>query len=96
MKAERVIGPRRRVLPDGTLVETVVWRLPEPTPDRPHGLKYRLYCGRDGKCLVRYDNEIGKGDHIHYGEREVSYQFISLPRLLADFEADVKRLTQGD
>ncbi|MGH8524670.1 MAG: toxin-antitoxin system TumE family protein, partial [Gammaproteobacteria bacterium] len=30
-------------------------------------LKYRLYCGRGGRCLVRYDNETGKGDHRHYG-----------------------------
>jgi hypothetical protein len=31
----------------------------------------------------------GKGDHRHLGEREEDYNFISLERLLADFEHDV-------
>ena len=45
----------------GLLVEAVIWQLPEPTADRPHGLKYRLYCGRGGECIVRYDSETAKG-----------------------------------
>jgi len=43
--------------------------------------------------VVRYDNEAGKGDHRHYGEREEPYRFESVERLLSDFAADVKRLT---
>ena len=42
---------------DGAIVELVVWQLPLATSDRPHALKYRLYFGRGGKCLVRYDND---------------------------------------
>ena len=83
----------RVVLPDGTIVEMVVWELPHETPERPHALKYRLFCGRDGKCLVRYDDETGKGDHLHYGDRERPYRFISWERLMEDFLADVDRLT---
>jgi len=49
------------------LMEMVVWQLPETTADRPHGIEYRLYLGREGKTLVRYDNEAGKGDHRHVG-----------------------------
>jgi hypothetical protein len=56
-------------------------------------LKYRLYCGRDGKCLVRYDNETGKGDHVHYGATELAYRFERWEKLLEDFLADVERLT---
>ena len=41
---------------------------------------------------MRYDNEAGKGDHRHYGEYEDSYRFVSLNRLLADFETDVRRI----
>jgi len=41
---------------------------------------------------VRYDNELGKGDHRHYGEREETYAFTSLEALLEDFQADVIRL----
>lgn len=73
-------------------VEMVVWALAAPAPGRPHGLKYRLYCGRPGACLVRYDNETGKGDHRHYGDREEPYRFLSVEQLLADFRADCARL----
>jgi len=77
------------VLADGAIMELVVWRLPEAAPERPHGLKYRLYFGRAGKCLVRYDNETGKGDHRHVIGRKEPYQFVSLPQLRLDFERDV-------
>ena len=78
----------------GDLVcEMVVWVLPAPpTRERPHGLKYRFYCGRSGDCLVRYDNEAGKGDHRHYGDREEPYRFSSIERLLGDFRQDCTRL----
>lgn len=78
------------VLPDESIVEIVLWRLPQATPDRPHGLKYRLYYGRRGVCLVRYDNETGKGDHRHVGGREMAYAFQSVEQLRRDFERDMK------
>ena len=77
------------VLADGAIVELIIWRLPRATPDCPHGLKYRLYFGRGGKCLVRYDNEAGKGDHRHVEGREAPYRFVSLAKLRRDFEADI-------
>jgi hypothetical protein len=76
---------------DGSIIELIIWRLPRPMLDRPHGLKYRLYFGRDGKCLIRYDNESGKGDHRHVMGREERYQFVSVSRLRQDFEADIRR-----
>jgi len=76
---------------DGAIVELVVWQLPLATPDRPHALKYRLYFGRGGKCLVRYDNETGKGDHRHVSGRQTAYRFVSLARLRQDFESDMKK-----
>lgn len=83
----------RRILKQGDIrIEMVVWALPKATPDRPHGLKYRLYCGRLGECVVRYDNETGKGDHRHYGEKEDVYLFSSLPGLIEDFKNDCTRL----
>jgi hypothetical protein len=77
---------------DGIKVDVVIWQLPAPTQDRPHGLKYRLWAGRDGKTLVRYDNETGKGDHKHVGEAEMehAYRFVSLSQLLTDFLAEVE------
>ncbi len=42
--------------------------------------------------MVRYDNEVGKGDHRHYGAHEEPYLFESLEKLVADFRADCVRL----
>lgn len=77
---------------DGIKLDMVIWQLPAPTTDRPHGIKYRLWAGRDGMTLVRYDNETGKGDHKHAGERELPYAWRGLAALVADFIADVEAL----
>lgn len=76
------------------LVQMILWQLPRPTKDRPHGLKYRLYLGRAGRTLVRYDNEAGKGDHRHVGpdESQVSYEFSSMEKLLDDFRVECEQL----
>jgi uncharacterized protein YwbE len=84
---------RKRVESGGFFVDIVVWQLPTATPDRPHGLKYRLHCGRGAECIVRYDNETGKGDHRHYGKQEEAYAFKDASILLRDFAQDVYRLT---
>lgn len=89
-----LIRDLKKVYPNGVVVEMVLWLLPKPTADRPHRLKYRFYCGKEGGCIVRYDNEAGKGDHIHYGEEEHPYQFVSPEQLIADFLGDVKKLAE--
>ena len=53
--------------------------------------RYRSVQG-GGRCIVRYDNEAGKGDHRHYGEREETCRFESLEKLLEDFREDCTRL----
>lgn len=73
-------------------VDMVIWELPGKTRERPHGLKYRLYCGRDDDCIVRYDNEAGKGDHRHYRDREGPYVFTSVEQLLGHFKQDCTEL----
>jgi hypothetical protein len=42
--------------------------------------------------LVGYDNERTKGDHRHLDDRELSYTFVSVERLVADFLADVRQV----
>lgn len=78
------------------IVEMVIWQLPEKTPDRPHGIKYRFFCGRTDICLVRYDNESGKGDHRHYGDYEQRYDFVSVDKLIEDFRNDCANLAGWD
>jgi len=79
------------VFSDGAIQEMVIWRLPASDPERPHGLKYSLYFGKEGKRIVGYDNERGKGDHRHYGMIEEPYNFTTVEQLMADFEADVQK-----
>ena len=45
----------------------------------------------EGVCVLRYDNEAGKGDHRHVGAIEAPYMFNGIDQLLADFLADVER-----
>jgi len=90
MRASQVF--RYRTVQSGVTVEMAIWALPRASAERPHGLKYRPYCGRGEHCVVRYDNEAGKGDHRHYGDREESYRFESLEKLLEDFREDCTRL----
>jgi hypothetical protein len=54
--------------------------------------RYRLFYGRPGERLVLYDNEPGKGDHRHYGDRQESYGFTTPEQLIEDFLADVARV----
>lgn len=95
MKA-RLLLRNKRMYADGAIREMVIWELPAIDPERPHGLKYRLYYGLNGECLVRYDNERGKGDHRHYGNDEENYRFTSAEQLLIDFQRDVERLRKED
>ena len=90
-KAELLIR-QRDDLPKNVLIEIKIWQLPEADPERPHGLKYSLYCGQYGKRLVGYDNERGKGDHRHIGNREEAYVFVSIEQLITDFYADAFRV----
>lgn len=82
----------RHFLSENAFVEMVVWYLEKPLLKSPHRYKYRLALVVDGKCLLRYDNESGKGDHKHIGTVEVSYVFASVNGLLKDFWADVNKL----
>ena len=79
---------------DGSILEVTVWRLPRADGERPHGLKYSLYYGKNGTRLVGYDNEKGKGDHRHIGPIEENYVFTTLEQLMSDFQADVRRMRQ--
>lgn len=71
--------------------ELVLWRLPKALEGSAHGFKYRLAYVVRGECVLRYDNEVGKGDHRHFGETETTYGFTTVDQLLADFESDIER-----
>lgn len=74
---------------DNAFVAMRVFKVPAPVPGSAHMLKYSLAYVVDGTCVLRFDNESGKGDHVHRGETEAAYAFVSLEQLLADFWAAV-------
>ena len=82
--------------PDGAVVEMVIWRVPELLSPSTHGLKFRLFYGFEGRRIVGYGNERGKGDHRHFRGRESAYRFVSAERLVADFLADVDKIRGGE
>ena len=69
--------------------ELLIWRTPRSVSGSTHRYKYSLaYVVRE-VCVLRYDNEAGKGDHKHVGDRQTRYRFTTPERLLADFWLDV-------
>lgn len=71
--------------------ELVLWRVPEPLAGSEHQFKYRLAYVVHGECVLRYDNEAGKGDHCHLGDQEKPYQFTTVDQLIADFQEEIAR-----
>ena len=90
MKAT-LIARTRIVYSSHSFAELVLWRVPKPVPGSAHEFKYRLAYVVEAVCVVRYDNEIGKGDHRRFGVAENPYRFITPERLIADFQKDIAR-----
>ncbi len=90
MKAVELV--RTRVIYSETaFAELVLWQVPNPVAGSAHAFKYRLAYVVDGVCVVRFDNEAGKGDHRHHDGRQSAYKFSTPEKLIADFERDIAR-----
>jgi hypothetical protein len=76
---------------DGAILEGVVWRVPAPMAGCAHPFKYRLFYGYPGRRVLGFDNERGKGDHLHRAGTEQPYLFSTPERLIEDFLAEVRR-----
>lgn len=90
MKATLLLRTRV-VYSQRAFAELVLWQLPKPLAGSSHSYKYRLAYVVNGNCVLRYDNEAGKGDHRHYAGRESTYSFSTPEKLLSDFQRDIKR-----
>lgn len=90
MLREKVVDER------GAILELVIWKVPA-TQRGPSGVRYRLAFVRRGevKPAVLYDNHSPKGHHRHLEGVEHAYAFEDADHLVADFMADVRRIT-GD
>ena len=57
-----------------------------------HQYKYSLAYIVEGVCVMRYNNERGKGDHKHIGDREYPVLFTSIENLTASVQNDISLL----
>ncbi|WP_186411092.1 toxin-antitoxin system TumE family protein [Candidatus Propionivibrio aalborgensis] len=71
--------------------ELALWQVPKPLADSTHRFKYRLAYVVDSVCVLRYDNEGGKGDHKHFKGKESVYRFTTPEQLINDFQRDIAR-----
>ena len=90
MRAVRLVDTRV-VFSEVAFAELVLWQVPKAVPGSTHEFKYRLAYVVDGVCVVRYDNESGKGDHRHFDDKESAYTFKTPDKLIADFQRDIAR-----
>ena len=81
----------RIVYSEFSFAELVLWQLPTAVPGSLHRFKYRLAYVVRGVCVLRYDNEVGKGDHRHYEGKESAYVFTGPDELIEAFQADISR-----
>ena len=73
-------------LNSGLLTERKIWKIPA-SEHYPLGFKYRLALvnPRTHEVILLYDNHWPKGPHVHWDEKERSYEFVSLEALFKDF-----------
>ena len=90
MKATELFR-QRIIFAENRFAELVLWRLPKPVVGSRHSFKYRLAYVINEVCVLRYDNEAGKGDHRHWNGEEGEYEFSDPEQLLADFQSDIER-----
>jgi Family of unknown function (DUF6516) len=95
VKATLVVR-HRIVYKEEHFAEVVAWVVAQPVAGCTHTYKYRLAFVAHGECVLRYDNEAGKGDHHHAGGSEGKYRFSTLDKLFADFERDIRRFLDED
>jgi hypothetical protein len=82
---------QRIIYGESRFAERVLWELPKSAKASAHTFKYRLAYVVDRRCVLRYDNEAGRGDHCNVGEKEQAYFFSTPEKLIADFLGDIER-----
>lgn len=92
----RLLYREKFIYADGAIREMVLWQLPRTVGEKAGALKYRLFYGAaDGTCLLRYDNEKGKGHHRHVMDVEEPYDFVDADILVKDFLHGIERIRKA-
>jgi len=90
MKAVRMVHARV-IYSESAFADLRLWQVPKSVPGSGHRYKYRLATVVDGQCVLRYDNEAGKGDHRHLEQQQFDYVFTTPEQLVMDFRRDIER-----
>ena len=75
----------RIIYSEVAFAELVLWRVSAALQGSKHAYKYRLAYVINEQCVLRYDNEAGKGEHRHYAGKESAYAFTDPDKLIAAF-----------
>lgn len=94
MKAQVLLDERIKQT-DNAFAELRVVRIPKAVRGSEHSFKYSLSLVVEGVCVLRFDNESGKGDHYHLSGVELPYRFTTLPALLDEFWQQVDQWRQA-
>lgn len=92
MSANLIIKKRNYFPDEDAFISITVWAVDPSVTGSQHGYKYSLAYVVQDVCVMRYDNEAGKGDHKHIGDTEFPVTFNDLDDLLRQFFDDVNRL----
>ena len=90
MKA-RLIQSDKLLFDDRAIRQIRIWLVPEPVPPSAHRFKYSLVYVVRGIRVIGFDNERGKGDHLHLQGAETPYPFEGVAKLLADVRALIEQ-----
>ena len=82
----------RVILDENSFITLVIWEVDPAVAGSLHRYKYSFAYIVNELCLMRYDNERGKGDHKHCGESEIKTDFTTIEALINDFFNDVEKL----
>lgn len=86
----KLITKDKKYFPDGSFMEIIIWLVKPNVRASHHEYKYRMAYIENNVCVIRYDNEAGKGDHKHINSVEIATKFISISQLYDDFIADIQ------
>lgn len=90
MKAQPVLQTTMK-FGDEAVAHLSIWAVPQQVSGSTHGYKYRLAYVVNGECVLRFDNEAGKGDHKHVGRAQTTYVFVGVEVLIDDFLVEIRR-----
>ena len=87
----RLIQSDKLLFEDEAIRQIRIWLVPEPVSPATHRFKYSLVYVVQGVRVIGFDNERGRGDHLHLHGTETAYEFQSVANLLADFRALIRQ-----